>query len=117
MYYRHKQWLEQASIDSKILKLLHKRKEIKQTLIYLKYEHDRALEVLGIVANNYYKAAQEYKDLDLELAFMDGRYSVVEIPKTKKKKKKKVNIKEQVKSMSKDQINSLIDELLKMKGK
>ena len=116
MYYKHKQWLEQASIDSRILKLLHKRKEVRQTLIYLKYEHDRALEVLGIVANNYYKAAQEYKDLDLELAFMDGRYSVVEIPKTKKKKKK-LDINEQVKSMSKDQINSLIDELLKMKGK
>ena len=116
MYYKHKQWLEQASIDSRRLKLLHKRKEVRQTLIYLKYEHDRALEVLGIVANNYYKAAQEYKDLDLELAFMDGRYSVVEIPKIKKKKKK-LDIKEQVKSMSKDQINSLIDELLKMKGK
>jgi len=116
MYYKHKQWLEEASIDSRILQLLKRRKEIHTELIYLKYEFDRALDVFHAASNNLYKTTSLYKDLDLELAFIDGRFSVVAIP-VKAVKKKSKDISKQVKSMSKDQINNLIDELLKMKGK
>ena len=119
MYYKQIEWLEQAARDSLICTLRNKRKEKHLELIYLKYEQDKALRILGIVSNAYYKAKEEYQEIDLDLSFIDGRYSICEVPKekggTRKKKKKSKEI--DLKTIPKDQINSLIDELLKMKAK
>ena len=113
MYYKHKQWLEEASTDSQILSLIRKRKDKHLELIYLKHEYNRALQMFGFAHCRYHEAVEEYREIDLDLSLMDGRYQIVTEKPAKKKSTKKAL--DAFKKMSNQEKESLIAELKKMK--
>ena len=117
MYYKHKQWLEDASTDDKIRILRSALMNKKEEIWYLHHKMKELLKVISIYHTSLHKANLEYSQMDLELALIDGRFKICkpkEAPKTRTKRPK-VDLVERIKGLPPDQVLKLIDELRRMK--
>ena len=113
MYYKHKEWLEEGSKDSKCFKLLNLRKDLKISLHCLLWQRSKMIRSLASLDAQINKLKVEYCEIDLELSLIDGRYSIILEPPRKKKPSVPKNL---VENLSKEDKLRLIAELQKIKG-
>ena len=114
MFFKWKQWQEDAALDSQIEKLLLQRKDKFITVLCLKWQVDRQYLLLAEARAALNGALIEHHQVDGELAQIDGRYSIVEAAEAEFKTD--TQVKRMLKKLSKEERSKLIDELLEIGG-
>ena len=110
MHYKWKIWQEDAGLESKLQRMRLEKKQKKLEIYYHQYYISKQELLIAEMKSKLYNAKQEYEQMDLDMALIDGRFSYI----TEEPKKYNKSIGKELKGLSKSEVERLIEELKAM---